>query len=325
MKDRKKRYASILAALAVSGLAAMNSSAASRNRITSIRLEVKDNMQPGSALDEPEELSIETSAENYAVSGWEIENTGYTWQRSDKPRVKVTIVTEDDGYFDVSRDQVKVKGDEAAVYSVRKEQSQVLTVTLNLRSMYQRVGAVEDAWLKDTVAAWTPAIGAESYDIYLFRDERAVGSRKTTTETTYDFGTAMRKDGEYYYKVRAIGGEGVKEGKFTVSESLYISPSDTEKENVEEKKALNNSERIPGEWTQNEKGFRWTDTDGTRPVNSWAAVDGRKYYFGEDGYMVTGWIEWKGNWYYLGPEGDMQTNCLTPDGYIVDENGERVW
>ena len=41
--------------------------------------------------------------------------------------------------------------------------------------------------------------------------------------------------------------------------------------------------------------------------------------------MVTGWIQWEGNWYYLGPEGDMQTNTLTPDGYIVDENGARVW
>lgn len=325
MKNKKKFYAAMLAALAVSGFAAMNSFAASRNKISSIRLEVKDHMQPGSALGEPEELSIETGAENYAVSGWEIENAGYTWKRSDKPRVKVRIVTEDDGYFDVSKAQVKVKGDEATVYSVRKEESQVLTVTLDLKPMYQRVGAIEDAWLKDTVAAWTPAIGAESYDIYLFRDERAVGSRKTTTETTYDFGNAMHKEGEYYYKVRAVGGEGVKEGKYTISESFYVSPSDTEQETGETKKALNNSERIPGEWIQNEKGWRWTGTDGSRPVNSWADVGGKRYYFGEDGYMVTGWIKWEDNWYYLGAEGDMQTNCLTPDGYIVDENGARVW
>ena len=201
----------------------------------------------------------------------------------------------------------------------------MLTITLNLRPMSRRVGGIEDAWLDGTVASWTPAIGAESYDIYLYRDERPVGSRKTTSDTTFDFGTAMRKDGEYYYKVRAAGGEGVKEGKFTESDSVYISPSDTEKQPEGEAKPLNNSERVPGQWIQNEKGWRFPYTDGSRPVNDWACSGDKWYYFGADGYMVTGWIQWEGNWYYLGPEGDMQTNTLTPDGYIVDENGARVW
>ena len=86
-----------------------------------------------------------------------------------------------------------------------------------------------------------------------------------------------------------------------------------------EAKPLNNSERVPGQWIQNEKGWRFTNTDGSRPVNDWACSGDKWYYFGADGYMVTGWIQWEGNWYYLGPEGDMQTNTLTPDGYIVDE------
>ena len=82
---------------------------------------------------------------------------------------------------------------------------------------------------------------------------------------------------------------------------------------------------MPGQWIQNEKGWRFTNTDGSRPVNDWACSGDKWYYFGADGYMVTGWIQWEGMWYYLGPEGDMQTNTLTPDGYIVDENGARVW
>ena len=172
---------------------------------------------------------------------------------------------------------IRIKGDEANVYAVYSEEPQVLTITLNLRPMSRRVGGIEDAWLDGTVASWTPAIGAESYDIYLYRDERPVGSRKTTSDTTFDFGTAMRKDGEYYYKVRAAGGEGVKEGKFTESESVYISPSDTEKQPEGEAKPLNNSERVPGQWIQNEKGWRFTNTDGSRPVNDWAC-SGDKWY-----------------------------------------------
>lgn len=325
MKNKMKCAALLLSATALSGMMTMTAFAAKSGRITSIRLEIKDSMQPGDALGEDEALSIEPGADNYSVKSWEIENGGYTWQYYDIPRVTVTVATEDENYFSVPQNGVRIKGDEANVYAVYSEEPQVLTITLNLRPMSRRVGGIEDAWLDGTVASWTPAIGAESYDIYLYRDERPVGSRKTTSDTTFDFGTAMRKDGEYYYKVRAAGGEGVKEGKFTESDSVYISPSDTEKQPEGEAKPLNNSERVPGQWIQNEKGWRFTNTDGSRPVNDWACSGDKWYYFGADGYMVTGWIQWEGKWYYLGPEGDMQTNTLTPDGYIVDENGARVW
>ena len=69
---------------------------------------------------------------------------------------------------------IRIKGDEANVYAVYSEEPQVLTITLNLRPMSRRVGGIEDAWLDGTVASWTPAIGAESYDIYLYRDERPI-------------------------------------------------------------------------------------------------------------------------------------------------------
>ena len=73
------------------------------------------------------------------------------------------------------------------------------------------------------------------------------------TGNSYDFGTAMHKEGEYYYKVRAVGGEGVKEGRFTVSENVTVGGSDAEQEEKSKKK-LNNSIFTPGEWNQSEKG-----------------------------------------------------------------------
>lgn len=325
MKSRRQWCAVFTAAMLLSGCMAMTSFGAGRNKITTVRLEVKDKMQPGSALGEDDELSVETKAENYSVGGWEIENTGYTWSRSDKPRVKVTLVTEDDNYFSVAKDQVKLKGDEATVYSVNREEPQVLEIVLNLRPMYQRVGPVEDAWLEGTVAAWTPAIGADHYDLYLYRDSRPVGSRKTTEDTSFDFGTAMHKEGEYYYKVRAVGADGAEEGKFTESESLSIGSSGHEAVSGKGEKPLNNSECVPGQWLQNQKGWRWTAEDGTKPADEWALIDEKWYYFGADGYMVTGWIQWEEQWYYLGPDGDLKTNDITPDGYLVDESGARIW
>lgn len=70
-----------------------------RRKITAIKLEVKDNLQLGSALDEEDELEIETSADSYGVAEWEIDNEGFTWNSEHKPRVKVTVTADDDYYF----------------------------------------------------------------------------------------------------------------------------------------------------------------------------------------------------------------------------------
>jgi glucan-binding YG repeat protein len=53
-------------------------------------------------------------------------------------------------------------------------------------------------------------------------------------------------------------------------------------------------------------------------------INGKWYFFGDDGYMRTGWILWNGVYYYCGPDGAMFTNCYTPDGYYVDGNGAWV-
>lgn len=56
-------------------------------------------------------------------------------------------------------------------------------------------------------------------------------------------------------------------------------------------------------WKENETGLWYDNGDGTYPVNQWKEIDGKQYYFGEDGYMYR--------------------ECYTPDGYWVDING--VW
>lgn len=298
-----------------------------RRKITAIKLEVKDNLQLGSALDEEDELEIETSADSYGVAEWEIDNEGFTWNSEHKPRVKVTVTADDDYYFSVSKDKVKIKGDAAKVVSTKKEDSQTLIITLDLKPMAERVGPIEYAYLNGTVATWAPAQGAVAYELYLYRDSKAVGSKRTTTETTYDFGTAIRKDGEYYYKVRAVGAEGSKEGKYTESASRYVSPSEAQAlaSAGNSKAADGNNGNTPGQWVQDETGWRWLNPDGSYTVNNWAFINNKWYYFGENSYMATGWIQWKELWYYLGPDGDMQTNFQTPDGHMVNGDGVRIW
>lgn len=59
-----------------------------------------------------------------------------------------------------------------------------------------------------------------------------------------------------------------------------------------------------GGWVQDETGWWWRNADGSYPTSQWKEVDGKQYYFGSDGYMLT--------------------NTTTPDGYRVDINGALI-
>ena len=113
-------------------------------------------------------------------------------------------------------------------------------------------------------------------------------------------------------------------------------------------------EKISGEWYYfNRDGYmvtgwkkisdKWYYFAGDgHMVTGWKKISGEWYYFQNDGYMVTGWQyigglwyvftgsgemlhdTWYQNTYYLGSDGAMLTNTVTPDGWIVDENGVCV-
>ncbi|WP_270811444.1 bacterial Ig-like domain-containing protein [Hungatella effluvii] len=101
---------------------------------------------------------------------------------------------------------------------------------------------------------------------------------------------------------------------------------------------------IPGVWKQDDTGWWYQKNSGGYVTSSWAQIDGLWYYFDETGYMKTDWVTdngiwyfmnqdgsmavsrwvlWDGQWYYLGWNGAMAVNTVTPDGYVVDEDG--VW
>ena len=58
--------------------------------------------------------------------------------------------------------------------------------------------------------------------------------------------------------------------------------------------------------------------------NEWVKDNGNWYYLDKDGYMKTGWIDWEGKSYYCSENGDMLTNCMTPDNYLVGEDGAWI-
>ena len=72
------------------------------------------------------------------------------------------------------------------------------------------------------------------------------------------------------------------------------------------------------EWKQDSNG--WWNTEGTSYSVGWKEIDGKWYYFGQDGYMKTGWIKYGGKSYYLNSDGSMAHDA-TIDGFTVGSDG----
>ena len=78
---------------------------------------------------------------------------------------------------------------------------------------------------------------------------------------------------------------------------------------------------LAGQWQQDSTGWWYQEDNNNYSVNSWKELDGKWYYFNQDGYMVSN--TWIGN-YYLGSDGAMLINTTTPDGYSVGPDGAWI-
>ncbi|QRV02251.1 C40 family peptidase [Arcanobacterium phocisimile] len=59
-----------------------------------------------------------------------------------------------------------------------------------------------------------------------------------------------------------------------------------------------------GSWVASGQRWWWRNDDGTWPAASFVRIDGRVYYFDDDGYMHTGWKMYHNQWVYFGSSGD---------------------
>ena len=68
------------------------------------------------------------------------------------------------------------------------------------------------------------------------------------------------------------------------------------------------------------KGYRYRQADGTDACDTWMTIDGRRYYFGSDGYAAVWNRQIGGDWYYFDGAGRMVT------GWVVGNNdGLRLY
>lgn len=100
---------------------------------------------------------------------------------------------------------------------------------------------------------------------------------------------------------------------FTLS-SMLISAKASEKESN-----ITTETKQVARWIQDKKGWWYENEDKTYPKSMWKFIDGKWYYFDDNGYILQN--KWQGE-YYLGSSGAMLVSTWTPDGKRVDSSGK---
>ncbi len=211
----------------------------------------------------------------------------------------------------------------------------------------EKLETIEDNyWDEDqiTIARWDEIEHATQYEVSLYRDESRVDTVKTKKES-YNFKKLMTKEGEYMFRVRPLTKKSsYRDGSWSdYSESIYISPDYAEfLKNGGDRNDLQigpgdpKQERVladdvsvvyTAKWIPEGERWRYQKSDGTWQGPGWMQDPATQlwYYFGQDGYMMTGWIEVNGVRYYLQPSGAMVTGQHTIDGVVYQFDLSGAW
>lgn len=265
------------------------------------------------AGDEGGDVEVTLESGNCSIEEVEVTNDKGWWAGGDEPKVKVTLNADDGYYFDKGgRSAFDLIGEDAAYKSsTRKEDKEIMVLTVILGELEEGdLSMGELDWNEEYgIAHWEENYQAASYRVRLYRNDTAVGSVHTTTQTSWDFSGQIDRAGSYSFRVRAFD-RADNAGDWEESAEMDV----TEEDLV----------RFVGAWRSNETGWWYENLDGSYPVNSWKEVQGKWYFFGADGYMKTGWIDWEGKQYYCDQSGAMLVNTTTPDGIQVGADGARV-
>ena len=321
----KKVLAILLTGGLLAGMTAVPAIAANRQKIKSVSLTIKSEIQVGDEI-RSDGLEIETSSAKYTIGDYEFNNSGFEWFEDDIPEAKVYLHAAEGYYFALTRaSDVKLTG-ASYVKAVKEDSSETLVLTVKLPSLAESVGEVQSAgWSGTTLASWAEATGAGSYEVRIYRDGNPVGGSKKADSNTFDFIASMGRPGKYEYKVRPVNKiKTDKKGEWITSSSVTIDSAAAEQ--IRNANAAGTTLGVnSGEWIQDSTGWWYRNSDGSYTKNNWQKIGEEWFFFGDNGYMKTGWIEWNGAWYYCdATRGNMLVNTQTPDGFTVNADGVMV-
>lgn len=321
MRNLRKLVSGVLVASLLTGMMAVPAYAASKKRISSISLNITSEVKVGDKYGE-ETIEVEVRSGRCSFDYYDIENIGFEWVEEDVPEIKIYLQADDDYYFSLTNaSSVKLYG-ATYVRATKQDSSQTLALTVKLPSLAESIGEQTEVTLTNSgIAYWEPVQGAGSYELRLYRNGTGIGaSILTTTEPNYNFGSMISRSGSYQVRVRPVNKINTNnKGAYVESATIEINDG-----MVEAIKSGTAQTSIPmsGQWIHDGVGWWYRHSNGGFTKSNWEAIKDQWYMFDERGYMKTGWVEWEGKRYFCDPNsGAMLTNTTTPDGVLLDQNG----
>lgn len=321
MRQIKRLTGMILVAGLLMGLLVTPAYAASRRKISSVAVIVRSDILPETKYGE-EEIEVEVKSGRCSFDYYDIDNIGFEWVEDDVPEITIYLRADEGYYFSLTTaSAVKLTG-ATYVKASKQDSSETLVLKVKLPSLAESVGDQGEVTLTaGGIAVWDEVRGAGSYEVRLYRNGTGLGATILTTENIYyDFSSMMTRAGSYHVRVRPVN-KLKTENKGEWAESSVITLSKEQADAIRNGTA-DKSVPVSGEWIQDSTGWWYKHHDGSYTKNNWELIREDWYFFDENGYMKTGWVEWEGKQYYCDlSTGAMLKNTTTPDGYILDHNG----
>jgi hypothetical protein len=313
----KKILSLVLTVTMAAGFNCIISMAASRKKITTVNLTVTADIVPGGSIFD-QQADIMSKSNKIDVGEYEFTNNGFQWYENDVPRMEVKLYAREGYYFSVTESGFTIdKG--TYIKQVKEDSSQTMTLTVDLPKVSEFTQDIESAaWDSKTLAVWSPAAGAGSYEVKVYRDGKRTGGIKTVEGTSLDLADLMRKVGNYTYKVCPVNKQDAgNKGDWVESPTNYVDEAAAEQNRT--------SFQSGGGWKQDGTGWWYVNNDGSYPAGIWQLINGQWYFFNEKGYMATGWVTWNEKRYYCDlAGGQMLVSTVTPDGAKVGDDGAKL-
>ncbi len=317
----------LLLAFMLAIVSAIPAMAASRTKITAVKVTItEDDITPETRYG-TENIEVDVDSGHYSFDYYEIDDDGVEWRVDQVPRITIHLVVDDpDLYYFSStlKNNFTVSGATYVTGTLTTAESATeLYFTVELTPMNERVADMTTVTLTDSgYAYWDAPVGAGSYELRVYRNGSLDGTTDIKTDATeYNLKDHMNKAGDYYVRVRACNGiNPANKSEWIESSTVSIS---AERAN-EIREGIPFTRPLAGDWENVEGGQVYRYEDGSVAGPGWVQFDNYWYYFDENGIMQTGWITVDGLEYYMDNRtGRMLTNTTTPDGYKLDENGNK--
>lgn len=324
MKKWKKKILSLaLLMSAAAAFFAIPARAETRKKISSVKLKIESHIKPGDKIGE-EEIEIDLGSDRYSFDRYEVMNDTFEWFEEDIPEIRIYLDASDGYYFYLKKASSVYLTGATYIKATKENDSETLILEVKLPSLQEQVADLEEVTLTSGgYVYWDAPVGAGSYNLRVYRNGKMIGTTEIlTTETEYNLQKSMEHSGSYQVRVcpRNKINSDVR-GAWTDSNMVTLSEDDAKQ--IREGKVEDRPKS--GKWMYDNVGGWWyMFSDGTYPKDEWQEIKDEWYFFGEKGYMETGWITWNGKEYYCDDKtGEMLRNTMTPDGYILDENGNK--